>query len=227
MPETSRRKGKVESRVQISGPRLRAALTTRGLSLRDAVAALKGAGEATLSVAGLGKIVAAPGTVTTRRSVRNALAGLCGVASDWLSGFGPDRDVVELLAHQVAGGGWDQDEEFKAPPRLEGGGPDDAVKRIHKFAQHLWANQKTRERLLLEILDLELWVRLIGDPRPAEISKEAKEQFAISLARALRIATTRPIKGHQLRPHGSQLRPSSKALEKLRDFLKKTPSREG
>jgi hypothetical protein len=73
-------------------------------------------------------------------------------------------------------------------------------------------------------LDLEPWVRLIGDPRPAEISKEAKEQFAISLARALRIAITRPIKGHQLRPHGSQLRPNSKALEKLRDFLKKAPA---
>ena len=226
MPKASRRK-EAEQRVQISGPRLKAALATRGLSLRDAVAALKGAGEASLSVAGLGKIVAAAGTVTTRRSVRNALAGLCGVASDWLSGFGPDRDAVELLAHQVAGGGWDQNEEIKAPPKLEGGGLGDTVKRIHKFAQQFWANQAARERLLLEILDLEPWVRLIGDPRPAEISKEAKEQFAIHLGRALRIATTRPIKGHQLHLHGSQLRPSSKGLEKLRDFLKKSSSREG
>jgi hypothetical protein len=131
---------------------------------------------------------------------------------------------VELLAHQVAGGFWDQDEEIKAAPRLKGGGPAHVVKRMDNFVQRLRANYSTRDRLLLEILDLEPWVRLIGDPRPAEISKEAKKQFAINLARALRIAITRPIKGHQLRPHGSQLRPRSKALETLRDFLKKTPA---
>jgi hypothetical protein len=199
---------------------MRSALAVSGLTLRDAAAALERGGEVRLSVAGLGKIAASPGTVTTRKRVRDALAGVCGVASDWLSGFGPDRSTVELVAHKVAGGFWDEDQALKRLPR-EDGSAADVLRRSVDFADRLMRNRAHRERLLREILDLECWVRLLGDPRPAELTEEAREKFALSLARALQIATTRPIKGHRESPHGSQLRPRSGGLADLRQLLSK------
>jgi hypothetical protein len=207
-----------EARVQISGPRLRSALAVSGLSLRDASALLKRQGEARLSVAGLGKMVAAAGTVTTRKSIRDALAVLCGVASDWLSGFGPDRHAVELVAHKLAGRFWDDDQNLKRQPTREGDTAE-AVRRLADFVHRQERNRATRERILLDILDLERWVRLLGDPRPAELSAEAKESFALSLARALQIAITQPVEGWRDNQHGSQLRPRSSGLEALRECL--------
>ena len=200
-------------RVQISGPRLRSALAVSGLSLREAVAALKGqGGGGKLSVAGLGKMAGAEGTVTTRKSTRDALAGLCGVSSDWLSGFGPDRGPLELLAHGLAGGFWDEDQAVKASNR--GSAPSDVVRRSVEFIQGLRRNQESRERTILDILNLSNWIKLLGDPRAGEPSTEAKEQFALDLARVLRRATRQPVPG---RP-GQQL-PRIGGMNALRDLL--------
>ncbi len=87
--------------------------------------------------------------------------------------------------------------------------------------QRLASNQAKRERILSEILDLERWVVLLGDPRPAELTQEAREKFALSLARALQIATTRPIKGRQ---HDAQIRPRVSGLNELREFLNRAPT---
>jgi hypothetical protein len=135
------------------------------------------------------------------------------VASDWLGGFGRDMTAVELVAHRVAGGYWDEDAELQAS-RPKGGDFADKVRRSIDFLGQLEQNRANRERAIVDILDLRRWVRLLGDPRPAEISEEAREQFALGLGRALRIATTRPIKG---RP--GEFRPRTNALEGLRDYL--------
>jgi hypothetical protein len=202
------------TRVQLSGPRVRTALAVSGLSLRDAVLALKHEG-VRLSVAGLGKIAAAKGTVTTRKSVRDAIAGIAGVASDWIGGFGPDMSPIELIAHRVAGGFWDEDVKLKAPP-MKGDGVAGSVRRLIEHMDQLAQNRTRRARALAEILDLERWARLLGDPQAAEIPEEVKEKFAFSLGQALSFAITRPIKG---RP--GEFRPRSRGLESLRECLNK------
>jgi hypothetical protein len=122
-----------EARVLGSGPRVRSALAVSNLSLREAVEALKGEG-VRHSVAGLGKITTAKGTVTTRNSVRNAIAGVTGVASDWLGGFGPDMSPAELVAHKVAAAGfWDEDVDLRIS-RPKGGDVSDAWRRSIDFS---------------------------------------------------------------------------------------------
>jgi hypothetical protein len=203
-----------EARAQVSGPRARIALAVGGYSLRDAVAALKRQGTR-LSVAGLGKIVAAPGIVTTRKSVRDAIAGICGVASDWLAGFGPERSVLELVAYRLAGGFWDEDHDLRAGPPAKG--PVEAVRKIDNLMQRLEGNRKERAGVLADVLNLDHWIGLLGDSRPAEISDEAREAFAVHLGRALAIATTRPILGET---NGArQPQPSSAGILALRHCL--------
>lgn len=203
-----------EPRVQLSGPRVRSALTVSGLTLRDAVLALKREG-VRLSVAGLAKIAAAKGTVTTRKSVRDGIAGIAGVASDWLGGFGPDRSPVELIAHRVAGGFWDEDAKLRPPPR-KADGVAGSVTRMIEYLNQVTENRTRRERALVEILDLDRWARLLGDPQADEVPEEVKGKFAFSLGQALNFAIKRPIKG---RP--GEFRPRSRGLESLRECLNK------
>jgi hypothetical protein len=201
-----------ETRVQLSGPRVRSALAVSGLTLREAVLALKREG-VRLSVAGLGKIAAAKGTVTTRKSVRDAIAGTAGVASDWIGGFGPDMSPIDLVAHRVAGGFWDEDAKLRVP-RTKAEGVTGSIRRLTEHLDQVTQNRRRRERALAEILDLERWARLLGDPEATEIPEEAKERFAFSLGQALKLAIARPIKG---RP--GEYRPRSRGLESLRECL--------
>lgn len=203
-----------EPRVQLSGPRVRSALAVSGLTLREAVLALKREG-VRLSVAGLAKIAAAKGTVTTRKSVRDAIAGIAGVASDWIGGFGPDMSPVQLVAHRVSGGFWDEDAKLR-PPSMKADGVAGSVRRLIEHMDQVTQNRTRRERALVEILDLERWARLLGDPHATEASEEFKEKFAFSLGQALSLAIRRPIKG---RP--GEYRPRSRGLERLRECLNK------
>ena len=80
--------------------------------------------------------------------------------------------------------------------------------------EQLSQNQVRRERALAEILDLERWARLLGDPQAAGVNEEVKEKFAFMLGRGLSMAIRRPIEG---RP--GEYRPRSGGLERLRECL--------
>jgi hypothetical protein len=122
---------------------------------------------------------------------------------------------VELVAHRLAGGFWDEDAKLRAPPKNADGFAG-SVRRLTEYMDQLMQNRARRERALAEILDLDRWVRLLGDPQSDEVPDEVKEKFAFSLGKALSFAITRPIKG---RP--GEFRPRSGGLESLREYLNK------
>jgi hypothetical protein len=135
------------------------------------------------------------------------------VASDWLGGFGPDRSPVELVAHRVAGGFWDEDAKLRVPDTKAEGFAGSA-RRLVEHMDKLTQNRTRRERILAEILDVEHWARVLGDPEATEAPEEVKEKFAFSLGQALSMAIRKPIKG---RP--GEFRPRSRGLESLRECL--------
>ena len=104
--------------------------------------------------------------------------------------------------------------QSSGPPPRKADGVAGSVRRLIEYMDQVTEYRTRRERALAEILDLERWARLLGDPQAGEIPEEAKEKFAFSLGQALRLAITRPIKG---RP--GEYRPRSRGLESLREFL--------
>src|SRR5688572_4070357 len=73
-------------------------------------------------------------------------AGICGVGSDWLAGFGPDRGVVELVAYRLAGGFWDEDGQIRSLPRGRGDIPD-VVRRADDLMRRLEVNRAERAQV--------------------------------------------------------------------------------
>ena len=223
---TKKRRPPKDPRVSVSGARVKAALEAAGLSVNAAAGALKDGGHARVSQTGLNNIVLGL-TTTTRRSVLNGLAAITGQHEDWLGGFGGDLSPIELIAIRVGGGFWDEDywDEDNEIRHRSNPADDDAekVRKIDATIQRLLSNWRHRQEIVISLLQLDRWVQLLGDSRSTELSDEARLAFAVSLGRALRIATTQPIPNgrtagqEQPRPRAAGLRALAKALERAKE----------
>lgn len=172
----SRKPAKRDPQVPIDGQRLREILRAEGIGAKTMADRLRQSG-APVSHVTLVKIMTGQQS-TTRTSIRAATAKVFDdISENFLAGEGLEMDWQAILSRRVANRRWDW---WRGP---------DGPANYERFFKRTDAAHKRAA----DVLDLENWLKLMGDPR-ATATEEQRAAFGAALFKALRLVFEHDVK---------------------------------